>query len=283
MNQSKASRITSEPKSGFITNRQNQSASIASCTRLRHSSTAAEQHRRAGGKHHSGRKSGNPSNLTEPPTSSDSSRTWQSRTQAGGRSSGSPEAIFANHRFRQLPQRRQTHANNAYHGTCSPSKRRYRGFTGSRRREEALKKPSSIRSAIGNLPSPPKRHEESPGEQLPPSANACLQANAAAANSKALTHLSQHHRSKFLGTWPLLLGRRSGMVRRYDGHARYTATGIASLASRLIITANAISRRQWHKLVLSAGRRLAAVPRGAGEYLHAAYRRVLVALACHVC
>ena len=101
MNQSRTSRITSEPKFGFMPNRQKRSASIASCARLRHGSTAAEQRRRAGGKHHSGRKSGNPSNPNEPPTSSDSSRTWQSRTQAGGRSSGKPEAKFANHRFRR--------------------------------------------------------------------------------------------------------------------------------------------------------------------------------------
>jgi len=97
------------------------------------------------------------------------------------------------------PQRHQTQADNAYHGTCSPSRRRYRGFTGSRRREEALKKPSSIGSALGSLPSPPKQHEEFPGEQLPPSADACLQANAAAAVSATLTHLSQHHRLTFWG------------------------------------------------------------------------------------
>ena len=104
MNQSKASRITSEPNFGFIPNRPSQSAFIASCTRLRHGSTAAEQRRRTGSKHHSGRKSGNPSNLIEPPTSTDSSRTWQSRSLTGGRASGKPEEIFANHRSRRPPQ-----------------------------------------------------------------------------------------------------------------------------------------------------------------------------------
>ena len=107
MNQSKASRITSEPNFGFIPNRPSQSAFITSCTRLRHGSTAAEQRRRTGSKHHSGRKSGNPSNLSEPPTSTDSSRTWQSRSRTGGRASGKPEAIFANHCSRRLPQSHQ--------------------------------------------------------------------------------------------------------------------------------------------------------------------------------
>ena len=176
MNQPKASRITSEPKFGFYTNRQKRSTIITSCTRLRHGSTAAEQRRRTGCKHYSGRKSSNPSNLNEPPTSSYSSRTWQLRSPAAGRASGKPEALFANHRIRQLPQCHLMHTNSAYHGTCSPSRRRHRGFTGSRRREEALKKPSSIRSASGNLPSPPKRHEESPCEQPQPSADASLQA-----------------------------------------------------------------------------------------------------------
>ena len=154
---------------------------------------------------------------------------------------------------------------------------------GSSRREEALKKPSALGSASGNLPSPPREHEESPGEQPPRSANARLHANVAAAAAATLTHLSQHHRLVFLGTWPLLLGRCSGMVRRYGGHARCTAAGIASLASCLLIAANAISRRQWHKLVLSAGLRSAAVPRGAGKYLHAANCRVLVACRVRMC
>jgi hypothetical protein len=60
---------------------------------------------------------------------------------------------------------------------------------GSSRREEALKKPSAFGSASGNLPSPPREHEESPGEQSPLSANACLYANAVAAASATLTHL----------------------------------------------------------------------------------------------
>jgi hypothetical protein len=70
---------------------------------------------------------------------------------------------------------------------------------GSSRREEALKKPSAFGSASGNLPSPPREHEESPGKRSPLSANACLQANAAAAVSATLTHLSQHHRLVFWG------------------------------------------------------------------------------------
>jgi hypothetical protein len=40
---------------------------------------------------------------------------------------------------------------------------------------------------------------------------------------------------------------------RYGGHAKFIAAGTASLASRLIIAANAILRRQWLKLDLSAG------------------------------
>ena len=55
--------------------------------------------------------------------------------------------------------------------------------------EEALKKPSAFGSASGNLPSPPREHEESPGKRPPRSANACLQANAAAAAGATLTHL----------------------------------------------------------------------------------------------
>ena len=61
------------------------------------------------------------------------------------------------------------------------------------------------------------------------------------------------------------------MVRRYGGHARYTAAGIRFRSQHASSPlANAISCRRWLKLDLSAGLRLAPSSRDAGEYLRAA-------------
>ena len=97
-------------------------------------------------------------------------------------------------------------------GHCSPSRRQHRGFMGSSRREEALKKPSAFGSASGNLPSPPREHEESPGKRSPPSTNGCLQANAAAAASATPTHLFTASSISFSGDLAALLGPYSGMM-----------------------------------------------------------------------
>ena len=81
----------------------------------------------------------------------------------GGRTAlASRRAIFAIHRCRRAAATPTTLAHEACRGTCSLSRCQRRGFMGSSRREEALKKPSAIGSASGSLPSPPKRHEEFP-------------------------------------------------------------------------------------------------------------------------
>lgn len=134
-----------------------------------------------------------------PPTFADSSRSQQSHTREGRTTLASHRAIFAIHRCRRAAAAPTTHTREACRGTCSPSRCQRRGFVGSSRREEALKKPSAIGSAHGNLPSPPREHEESPGKRSSLGANACLQANAAAAVSATPSHLSQHHRLVFWG------------------------------------------------------------------------------------
>ena len=151
---------------------------------------------------------------------------------------------------------------------------------GSSRREEALKKPSAFGSASGNLPSPPREHEESPGKRPPRSANACLQANAAAAAGATLTHLQQHHQFIISGDLAASLGRRSGMLAGMVATLSSSPQALHRSHHASSSPANAISRRQWHKLVFSAGLRLAPSSRDAGEYLHAANCRVSVAWVC---
>ena len=112
----------------------------------------------------------------------------------------------------KLPSYTNTRTRSNRQGTCSPSRCQLRGFMGSSRREEALKKPSAFGSASGNLPSPPREHEESPGKRPPRSANACLQANAAAAASATLTHLLTASSISFSGDLAAFLGPCSGMM-----------------------------------------------------------------------
>ena len=133
-------------------------------------------------------------------------------------------------------------------GHCSPSRCQYRGFMGSGRREEALKKPSTLGSAAGNLPSPPREHEEYPGKWPPPSANACLQANAAAAASATLAHLSTASSIRFSGDLAAFLGPCSGMMAGMVATLSSSPQAAASLAAHLFIAANAILCRQWFKL-----------------------------------
>ena len=110
-----------------------------------------------------------------------------------------------------------------------------------------------------------------PGERpLHAQSRPCKQAKQQHRASLALTSFTQH-RSINSGDLAALLGRISGMVRRYGGHARYTAAGIRFRSQHASSPlANAISCRRWLKLDLSAGLCLAPSSRDAGEYLRAA-------------
>jgi hypothetical protein len=137
----------------------------------------------------------------------------------------SHRAIFAIHRCRRAAAAPTTHTRGACRGTRSPSRCQHRGFLGSSRREEALKKPSAIGSASGSLPSPPNGMRSFPGERpLHAQSRSRKQAKQQHRTSLDLTSFIQH-RSINSGDLAALLGRSSGMVRRYGGHARYTAAG----------------------------------------------------------
>ena len=113
------------------------------------SAAAAAARRPSGCNHRSGQKSGKPANPGIPPTFADSSQSRQSYTRERRTTLASHRAIFAIHRCRRAAAAPTTHTREACRGTCSPSRCQHRGFVGSSRREEALKKPSAIGSASG--------------------------------------------------------------------------------------------------------------------------------------
>ena len=148
-------RITSKPKSVLNPNFRFDHTRHPTGHAERGASAAADAARHSSGCNHcSGQKSGKSTNLGRPPTFADSSQSRQSCTRERRTTLASHRAIFAIHRCRRAAAAPTTHTREACRGTCSPSRCQHRGFVGSSRREEALKKPSAFGSASGNLPSP---------------------------------------------------------------------------------------------------------------------------------